>query len=341
MRSRLWLSAGAVGAGLVVLVLVLILAGHDPARALAAMWNGAFGSWDALISAVLPRSVPLIIIGLGVGFAFRGGALNIGAEGQFYAGAVAATWVGVQLVGWPGPLAIGATLSAAFVAGLLWVVVPVILRVRFGVLEVISTLLLNFVAEAGVSWMVQGPLQEARHTYPQSDPIAAAARLPLVPGTRLHLGFLFALLLAGLLWAVYRRTLWGFQLGATGSGPLAAEIIGRINTRRMIAVALLVSGAISGLAGGTEVAGVSYALFQNLSPGYGFTGIAVALLARLNPLGTVATGLMFAALEAGAGGMQREAGVPAVLVYLIEAVIIVAVLLADAAQRRASMREGN
>lgn len=341
MRSRLWLSAGAVGAGLVVLVLVLILAGHDPARALAAMWNGAFGSWDALVSAVLPRSVPLIIIGLGVGFAFRGGALNIGAEGQFYAGAVAATWVGVQLAAWPAPLAIGATLSAAFAAGLLWVVVPVILRVRFGVLEVISTLLLNFVAEAGVSWMVQGPLQEARHTYPQSDPIAAAARLPLVPGTRLHLGFLFALLLAGLLWAVYRRTLWGFQLGATGTGPLAAEIIGRVNPRKMIAVALLVSGAISGLAGGTEVAGVSYALFQNLSPGYGFTGIAVALLARLNPLGTVATGLMFAALEAGAGGMQREAGVPAVLVYLIEAVIIVAVLLADAAQRRGSTREGN
>jgi len=341
MRSRLWLSAGAVGAGLVVLVLVLILAGHDPARALAAMWNGAFGSWDALVSAVLPRSVPLIIIGLGVGFAFRGGALNIGAEGQFYAGAVAATWVGVRLVSWPSPLAIGATLSAAFVAGLLWVTVPVILRVRFGVLEVISTLLLNFVAEAGVSWMVQGPLQEARHTYPQSDPIAAAARLPLVPGTRLHLGFLFALLLAGMLWTVYRRTLWGFQLGATGTGALAAEIIGRINTRRMIAVALLVSGAISGLAGGTEVAGVSYALFQNLSPGYGFTGIAVALLARLNPLGTVATGLMFAALEAGAGGMQREAGVPAVLVYLIEAVIIVAVLLADAAQRRDSTRGGN
>lgn len=341
MQSRLWLSAGAVGAGLVVLVLVLILAGHDPARALAAMWHGAFGSWDALVSAVLPRSVPLIIIGLGVGFAFRGGALNIGAEGQFYAGAVAATWVGVQLGSWPSPLAIGATLSSAFVAGLLWVVVPVILRVRFGVLEVISTLLLNFVAEAGVSWMVQGPLQEARHTYPQSDPIAAAARLPLVPGTRLHLGFLFALLLAGLLWTVYRRTLWGFQLGATGTGPLAAEIIGRINTRRVIAVALLVSGGISGLAGGTEVAGVSYALFQNLSPGYGFTGIAVALLARLNPLGTVATGLMFAALEAGAGGMQREAGVPAVLVYLIEAVIIVAVLLADAAQRRDSTRGGN
>ena len=326
----------AVAAGIAVLAVTLVATGHDPIVALGAMWRGAFGSWDTILSAVLPRSIPLIVIGLGIGLAFRTGALNIGAEGQFYAGAIAATWAGLHLNGWPAPLAIAALLITSILAGVLWVAVPVLLRVRFGVLEVISTLLLNFVADALVSWMVQGPLQETKRIYPQSDPIAASARLPQVPGTRLHLGLLLAIGLAVVLWLIYRRTLWGFQLRATGAGPLAARIAGRIDTKQMIATALLLSGGIAGLAGGIEVSGVSYALFQSLSPGYGFTGIAVALLARLDPLGTIATGLLFAALEAGAGGLQREAGVPAVLVYLIEAVIIIVVLLSDAFARRRS-----
>jgi general nucleoside transport system permease protein len=326
----------AVAAGIAILAVTLVVTGHDPIVALGAMWRGAFGSWDTILSAVLPRSIPLIVIGLGIGLAFRTGALNIGAEGQFYAGAIAATWAGLHLNGWPGPLAIAALLITSILAGVLWVAVPVLLRVRFGVLEVISTLLLNFVADALVSWMVQGPLQETKRIYPQSDPIAASARLPQIPGTRLHLGLLLAISLALVLWLVYRRTLWGFQLRATGAGPLAARIAGGIDTKKMIATALLLSGGIAGLAGGIEVSGVSYALFQSLSPGYGFTGIAVALLARLDPLGTIATGLLFAALEAGAGGLQREAGVPAVLVYLIEAVIIIVVLLSDAFARRRS-----
>jgi simple sugar transport system permease protein len=324
----------AIGAGFAVLAITLLVSGYDPVLALGAMWRGAFGSWDAVVSAVLPRSVPLILIGLGVGLAFRGNALNIGAEGQFYAGAVAATWVGLHVAAWPGLFAKSALLIAAMVAGMAWVMVPVILRLRFGVLEVITTLLLNFVADAAVSWMVQGPLQEGRHVYPESDPIAPSARLPLLPGTRLHLGLVLALALAGVLWVVYQRTLWGFQLRATGAAAMVARVTGRVDVNRMIGTALLISGAISGVAGGTEVAGVSYALFQNLSPGYGFTGIAVALLARLHPLGTIATGLLFAALEAGAGGMQREAGVPAVLVYLLEAAIIVVVLLGDALSQR-------
>jgi simple sugar transport system permease protein len=201
---------------------------------------------------------------------------------------------------------------------------------------VISTLLLNFVAEAFVSLMVQGPLQESLHIYPQSDPIAEVARLPVLPGTRLHAGLALALLASAALWYLFARTLWGFRLRAVGMGPRAAEISGRIDARRMTAVALLGSGALAGLAGGVEVSGVSYALFQNLSPGYGFTGIAVALLARLNPLGVVVTGVLFGALEAGAGAMQREAGVPAVAVYVVEAVVIVVVLLAEGAERRAT-----
>jgi general nucleoside transport system permease protein len=322
--------------GLLVLAGGLQAAGYDAAAALTALWQGAVGSWYALTSATLVRAVPLIVIGLGITLAFRAGALNIGAEGQFYAGAIAATWVGLHVAGRPAAVAVPAVLLGATLAGAAWVAAPVWLKLRFGVLEVISTLLLNFVAESLVSLMVLGPLQESQHIYPQSDPIAATARLPLLPGTRLHAGLVLALLAATALWYLFARTLWGFQLRAVGAGPRAAEISGRIDARRMAAVALLGSGALAGLAGGIEVSGVSYALFQNLSPGYGFTGIAVALLARLHPLGVVITGLLFGALEAGAGAMQRDAGVPAVAVYVVEAVVIIVVLLADAGARRAT-----
>jgi simple sugar transport system permease protein len=311
----------------------LELAGYDAGRALGALWSGAFGSWYALTSATLVRSVPLVVIGLGLAISFRAGAFNIGAEGQFYAGAIAATWLGLHVGSLPSPLAVAAVLSVAFLAGALWIAVPVLLRVRYGVLEVISTLLLNFVAEATTSLVVQGPLQERQGIYPQSDAIAEVARLPLLPGTRLHAGILIALTGAALLHHLFSRTLWGFQLRAVGLGQRAAELSGRIDGRRTAAAALAISGAVAGLAGGIEVAGVSYALFQNLSPGYGFTAIAVALLGRLHPLGVVVAGILFGALEAGASAMQREAGVPAVAVYVVEAVVILVVLLAESIRR--------
>lgn len=331
----LFTGAIALLAGFAVLAMGLAAAGYDPGLALGALWRGAFGSWYALTSATLVRSIPLIILGLGVALGFRAGVFNIGADGQFYAGAIAATWVGLQVAGWPAFAAIGAVWVAAVAAGTLWIVVPVLLKVRFGVLEVISTLLLNFVAEAMVSYAVTGPLMEARRIYPVSDPIAVPARLPALPGSRLHLGILVALVLAVLLWWLFTRTAWGFRLRAVGLGPRAAEVSGRISSRRVVAVALLCSGALAGLGGGVEIGGVTYALFQNLSPGYGFTAIAVALLARNHPIGVVCTGLLFGALEAGAQGMQREAGVPAVAVQVTEAVIILVIVLAEVRVRRA------
>jgi simple sugar transport system permease protein len=332
---RAWgIAAAAVGLGLGVLAFGLTLAGYDAGAALVALWNGAFGSWYAFTSATLVRAVPLILIGLGIALAFRAGVFNIGAEGQFYAGAIAATWVGLHVGAMPAALAISAVWSAALLAGACWVAVPVGLRMRYGVLEVISTLLLNFVAEALVSFVVQGPLQERQGIYPQSDPIALSARLPFIPGTRLHIGLFLALGCAGVLWYLFARTRWGFNLRAVGAGPRAAEVSGRIDSRRVTAQALLASGAIAGLAGGVEVTGVSYALYQNLSPGYGFTAIAVALLARLHPLAVVAAGLLFGALEAGAGAMQRDAGVPAVAVSVVEAVVLIVVVIAAAGVQR-------
>ena len=332
MIRRWLLPLGSVAAALALLTAGLALAGYDAPVALAALARGAAGSPYAFFSQTLLRATPLIFIGLAVSFAFRSGALNIGAEGQFYAGAIAATWAGVHAGGLPPVIALCWVLSAGCGAGLLWGGIPAWLRVRFGVLEVITTLLLNFVAESLVSWMVTGPMQEARRAYPQSDPIAATAHLPLLTG-RLHLGFVIALLLAVLLWAFFARTRLGFEFRAAGAGPRAASMVAKIPVTRRLAQALLVSGAIAGLAGAVEVSGVSHALFQNLSPGYGFTGIAVALLARLDPRGVIASGILFAALEAGAAGMQRDAGVPSVVVYVVEAVVIIAILLAERTRR--------
>jgi len=326
--SRIGWALAAVVLGLGLLVAGLTAAGYDAGEALGALWSGAFGSWYAFTSATLVRAVPLILIGLGIAIAFRGGAFNIGAEGQFYAGAIAATWIGI---GFPLPiplLAIPVLLAGSALAGALWVALPVWLKARFGVIEVISTLLLNFVAEGLVSLLVLGPLQEHTRIYPQSDPIAEAARLPLLADTRLHAGIFLALGAALVLWYLFSRTLWGFRLRAVGAGARAAEVSGCVDPQRVGAVALFWSGALAGLAGGVEVSGVSYALFQNLSPGYGFTGIAVALLGGLNPLGVVLSGTLIGALEAGAGAMQRDAGIPSVAVYVVEAVIIIVAVLA-------------
>lgn len=332
--SRLRAPLVAAILGLTVLGLGLSALGYDAAAALAALGRGAFGSWYAFTSATLVRAVPLIVIGLGIAISFRAGALNIGAEGQFSAGAMAATAVGLLVGRWSGLIAIPAVLLAGTIGGAAWVVVPVILRRRYRVQEVISTLLLNFVADALVSFMVQGPLQESKRIYPQSDPVAIAARLPLLPGTRLHLGFPLAVALAGLVAIVFSRTIWGFRLKAVGAAPRAAEVSGRVDVDRTTTLALLWSGAFAGLAGALEVSGVTYALFLNLSPGYGFTAIAVALIARLDPIGILFAGLGFGALEAGAAGMQRDAGVPAVAVSVVQATIIVVALLTVARARR-------
>jgi len=340
-RSPTVVAAAAVLAGAGILAIGLTLTGYAPGSAFLALWDGAFGSWYAFTSATLLRAVPLIVIALGFALALKGGALNIGAEGQFYVGAIAATWVGLHVHAWPGLPALLAVCLASGLTGAVWMALPVFLRTRYGVLEAISTLLMNFIALSLVSYMVQGPLQEGSGIYPQSDQIANSARIPLIPGTRLHVGIGLAVALAAAIWWIVARTQWGFRLRAVGEGPEAAAVTGRIPAGRVLAVALFWSGALAGLAGGFEVAGVSYALYQNLSPGYGFAAIAVALLARLDPRGIVLSGILFGALEAGAGAMQRDAGVPSVAVYVVEAVVILVILLAGAARTSLSSHRGS
>jgi general nucleoside transport system permease protein len=220
-------------------------------------------------------------------------------------------------------------LAAGAVAGGAWAGVAAVLRARFHVLEVISTILLNFVALFLVGYLVRGPLQEPLHIYPQSSTIGEAARLPrILPASRLHAGFVIALAAAGCAWWALRFTAAGFRLRAVGANPDAARVAGQIDVVRTTFRAFVISGAVAGLAGAVELTGVTFSLYENISPGYGYTGIAVALLARLNALGVIASGLVFGALEAGATAMQRDAGVPAVVVSVVEAIIILGLIVA-------------
>ena len=315
-----------LGVGIPLLLRAL---GFEAIPATAALLRGSVGSAYAITSATLVRATPLVLTGLSVAIAFRAGVFNIGAEGQLLAGAAAAAAVSLLPAlaqsRW-NPL-VALVVGAA--AGGLWAGIAALLRVRFHVLEVISTILLNFVALYLVGYLVRGPLQEPLRIYPQSGSIAAVARLPrILPASRLHVGFLIAVLVAAAAWWIVQFTAAGFRLRTIGANPDAARIAGEIDVARVATRVFVISGAIAGLAGAIEVTGVTFALYENISPGYGYTGIAVALLARLDAGGVIASGLLFGALEAGASAMQRDAGVPAVVVSIIEAIIVLGLIVA-------------
>jgi len=307
--------------------------------ALLALWDGAFGSSYAVWSATLVRATPLLLVGLAVALAFRAGVLNIGAEGQLIVGAIAATVMALAFDGLPRVLMVPAMAIAGALAGASWAGIAAWLRRRFGVLEVISTIMLNFVALALVSWVVRGPLQEPSRIYPQSPTFGEAARWPfLISGQRLHLGFALGIVLAIASWFWLARTASGLRVRLVGASARAAESAGGVDVARTTFVVFLASGALAGLGGAAEVGGVTWALYEGLSPGYGYTAIAVALLARLDPRCVVASAILFGALDAGAAAMQRDAGVPAVIVQVFVAAVVLAVLAGTQLQSAARAR---
>ena len=290
-----------------------------------------------LFADALVRSIPLILAGLAVALAFRGGVFNLGAEGQLIVGAIASAAISIKLEPVIGAFVIVVALAGGTLAGAFWAAIAAELKRRFHVLEIISTIMLNFIATYLVSFLVRGPLQEPTRIYPQTVSLAEGARLPIIiPGTRLHAGFIIAILLAGVLYWTFKRTAVGFRIRVLGAGPRAARSAGKIDITRLSWRVFLASGAIAGLAGAIEVNGVTFALYENISPGYGYTAIAVALIAGLNPLGVIASGVFFGILEPAALALQRDFGIPSSIASMIEALLIL-VTLAVASLRGRSL----
>jgi ABC-type uncharacterized transport system permease subunit len=324
---RVLRAAAAVTVALLVSSLVLVAVGANPIVALAALARGAAGDRFA-IGDTLVKACPLVLTGLAVAIAFRSGTWNIGAEGQLLVGALAAAAVARAASDAPAPFPLVAALAAGAAAGALWAALAAVLRVTRNVNEVISTLMLNFVALRLVGWAVHGPLMEAGGRYPQSEAIPGAAMLPRLLG-RVHAGVLLAAVFALLAWVLLFRTTRGFRWRAIGDNHRAAVVAGFHPRRELVAV-MLVSGASAGVAGAVELLGVTGRLFEQFSGGQGYTAIAVALLARLHPAGVLLAALFFGGLAAGSGAMQRSAGVSAVLTAVIQGVTILTLLALEA-----------
>ena len=323
---------GALAFTLLVSSLLVLWAGAPVGRTYGLLLAGGFGSVFAW-SETLTRAIPLMLTGLAVAVAFRARLFNIGAEGQLYAGAIAAVAVGGLHGGtgleWPLWLLFAAMMLAAALAGALLLLGPALMKSRLGVDEVVTTLLLNFIVLLGVGALLDGPMKDPLAMgWPQSVGLQPDLELAkLVAQTRVHTGLLWAVALAVAVWALLRHTVLGFDIRALGANARAAAFAGVPVTRTVVLTALL-SGALAGLAGAIEVAGRAGYVTLDMSPGYGYTGIVIAMLAGLHPLGVVAAAVFVAGVLVGADSMSRAVGVPTYIADVIVATALIAVLVA-------------
>jgi simple sugar transport system permease protein len=303
----------AVLAAFLIGGLVVLAIGDNPFTVYRILLSSAFGFYDALGNFswdnwgyTLFYATPLIFTGLAVALAFQCGLLNIGAEGQLYAAAFAAAWVGITFKSLHGAVLVPLCMLAAILMGAVWGGIPGVLKARFGSHEVINTIMLNFIAVGLVSWLTQRYYKTPGDPIMQTVPIADQAHLarlhtflpPFPERIPLNLAFVLALLAAFLVWLFLWRTKWGFEIRAVGANPAAAEY-GGISVSRQIVLAMALSGALAGMVGINEVLGYRYRYYHDFSPGYGFTGIAVALLGRNHPLGVILAAILFGALIRG------------------------------------------
>lgn len=316
----------AIAATLAVAAVLAMVAGADPLATLGQIARGALGSRLAILE-TLNRATPLIFTGLAVAVAFRAKLWNIGAEAQLYAGAIMAVVLGTGALG--GPLVPVLSAAAAMLAGALVLLGPVLLKTRLGVDEVVTTLLLNFVMLLFVSFLLEGPMKDPMGMgWPKSAPLIPEARLPrIIDGLRLHWGFALALIAAVVVWVIQTRTTLGFEIRAVGQNPAAARFAGMSVDAVLVKTALL-SGGLAALAGWSQVAGLRGHLSLDLSPGFGYTGIIVAMLALLHPLGVVLSALFVAGIFVGSDAMSRAAGVPTYIADMLLATALLFMVLA-------------
>jgi|Deesub1362A_J573_1020465.scaffolds.fasta_scaffold00029_126 simple sugar transport system permease protein len=305
----------------------LAFTGRDPWFLYGEMFSGVFGTRYGLFETVV-KAIPLMIAGLGVGLAFRMRLWNIGGEGQLYMGACAATWVALTFPDQPAWFLLPGMFAAAAVGGGVWGLLPAIPRAYLGVNEIITTLMLNYVAILWVDYLVYGPWRDpAGFNFPLTARFSPEAILPTLGDSRIHAGLLVGLTLALILYVVLYRTRWGYEIRVVGDSPGAARYAG-INIGRNILLVMLASGVICGLAGMVEVSGLAHRLQPGFSPGYGYTAIIIAWLARLNPLTVILVAFLFGGLQVG-GYIVQTNGVPATMVAMLQGLVLFFVLAGE------------
>jgi len=340
------LPAIATLAALAVGAVMLALLRANPIEAYAALIEGAFGSRNA-IADTLVKGTPLLMVGLGICIAFRGGVINIGGEGQLVAGALGATWVALALPHSPGWIIIPLCMTAGFAAGAVWGGIPGALKAYFNVNEILSTIMLNQIAVQGMNFLLRGPMidpvqLQAASRIPQTARFSRAADLPRLVPTRLHLGTGIAVILAVLVYIFLWRTTYGYRIRAVGLNPDASRYAG-IRVERYVVLSLLLSGAFAGLGGAIQVLGVHHRMFTDGSAtGFtgsaGFNGIVAALFGKLHPLGTIPASFLFGALLVGANKLQRAMQVPSALITALNGLVVVFVVGSEIWSRRRAQR---
>ena len=329
---------GALAGALLVGALLIAAAKSDPIKAYRVMFTGPFNSKFG-ITETLVRATPLLLVGLGIVISFRSGILNIGGEGQILMGAVTAAAVALSLKNWPAVLLLPAVLLASGLAGAFWGGIAGWLKARLSVNEILSTLMLNQIAAQLYLFLIRGPLIDPQEVA-YGTGVPQTAMLPeqvwlmrLVPGTRLHSGIILAVVMAVLVYVFLWRTTIGYRMRAVGAGPEASRYAG-IKVPLYLILAISLAGAFAGLAGAVEVLGVHRRGLEELSAGYGFSGIVAALFGRLHPLGTIPAAILFGALILGADMMQRAVNVPAAIVMAVQGLVILFVVSSDILLRK-------
>jgi ABC-type uncharacterized transport system permease subunit len=302
--------------------IILLTAGANPLTTYKAMFLGAFGSKYSL-SETMVKAIPLMLCGLGVSIAFRMLFWNIGAEGQLAVGGIAAAGValfGAELL--PTALLLPVMFVAGFVAGALWGLVPALLKALIRVNEIITTLMMNYIAILWVEYLFYGPWKDpAGYGFPGTAQFPEAGWLPRLPGTRLHLGLAFAIMAAIFIWLVLGRTKWGYEIRVIGENPRAATYAG-ISLMRNIILVMILSGGLAGLAGMAEVSGIAHRLQKGLTVGYGYTAIIVAWLGKLNPWGVLLVAILLAGLLVGGDQIQITMQLPAAVALILQGAIL-------------------
>jgi simple sugar transport system permease protein len=323
---------------------LLLLLGVNPIEAYGALFRGAFGTVSGLTQ-TLAKATPLLLVALGICIAFRAGVINIGGEGQIILGAIAASAVALALPNLPGILLVILALTVGALAGAFWGGIAGVLKARFGVNEILSTVMLNAIALQLMNFLLRGPMLDpeqiaAGTNVPQSATLPLQVWLPrLVPRTLLHAGLILAIVLAILVYIFLWRTTIGYRIRAVGLNPSAARYAG-IPVKRYMALAMILSGAFAGLAGAVEVTGIHHRMIEGLTGGYGFTGIVAALFGKLHPLGAIPASIIFGGLLVGADKMQRTVQVPSSLVVAVNGLIVLFVVASDYFVRRRARKRG-